>query len=529
MTNIVSFEDFSLSPSILSAIKQKWFEEPSPIQKQIIPLFLAGKKDIIGQAQTWTGKTASFAIPLLELIDKKKSFTQAIVLTPTRELAIQVAEEIASFSLERAVNICLLYGGQSMTNEIRKLSSGPQIVIGTPWRVKDHIKRRNLKLEHIQYFVLDEADEMLNIGFREEIEEILAVTPKEKRVLLFSATMPKAILAIAEKYMHDYDFISIKKEDINSNLINQIYFEVREKDKLDALTRILDIEDDFFGIVFCRTKRDVDEVAEKLKLRGYLSDALHGDIDQRQREKILRRFKNGDINILVATDVAARGIDVNNLTHVINYNLPESPESYTHRIGRTWRAGKTWTAINLVSRAEYRKLFFIEKITKSSIKKEKIPNVADILWIKKKRFIQKIEKSVKEWKNEQFLDLAKEVLKVGDTEVVLSALLKEFLQDSYVQKREEERDLNEENSREENTNMECRLFLAKWKFDGMTQSKIKDFIKQETNIDLGHIKQIDIYDKFSFLNVPLRDAEVILGIFKMKNKRQPLVVQAKKR
>jgi ATP-dependent RNA helicase DeaD len=201
--------------------------------------------------------------------------------------------------------------------------------------VKDHIKRRNLKLEHIQYFVLDEADEMLNIGFREEIEEILAVTPKEKRVLLFSATMPKAILAIAEKYMHDYDFISIKKEDINSNLINQIYFEVREKDKLDALTRILDIEDDFFGIVFCRTKRDVDEVAEKLKLRGYLSDALHGDIDQRQREKILRRFKNGDINILVATDVAARGIDVNNLTHVINYNLPESPESYTHRIGRT--------------------------------------------------------------------------------------------------------------------------------------------------------------------------------------------------
>ncbi len=529
MTNIISFEDFSLSPSILSAIKQKWFEEPSPIQKQIIPLFLAGKKDIIGQAQTGTGKTASFAIPLLELIDKKKAFTQAIVLTPTRELAIQVAEEIASFSLERAVNICLLYGGQSMTNEIRKLSSGPQIVIWTPGRVKDHIKRRNLKLEHIQYFVLDEADEMLNIGFREEIEEILTVTPKEKRVLLFSATMPKAILAIAEKYMGEYDFISIKREDINDNLINQIYFEVKEKDKLEALTRILDIEDDFFGIVFCRTKRDVDEVAEKLKLRGYLSDALHGDIDQRQREKILRRFKNGEINILVATDVAARGIDVNNLTHVINYNLPESPESYTHRIGRTGRAGKTWTAINLVSRAEYRKLFFIEKITKKPIKKETLPNMSDIAGIKKTRFVGKIQKLVEKGENEQFLDLAKSILAIGGNEEVVSALLKEFLQETYNQTEETGRDLNEVSFWEENTNMNCRLFLARGKIDGMTQSKIKEFIKKETDIDLGHIQQIDIYDKFSFLNVPFKDAEIILEIFKMKNKRQPLVVQAKKR
>lgn len=557
MTHITRFEDMNLSSSMLQSIKQKGFEEATPIQQAIIPLFLSGEKDIVGQAQTGTGKTAAFAIPLIELINTKDNKTQAIILTPTRELAIQVAEEINSFAVNSPVNIALVYGGQSIMNETRKLKSWAQIVVGTPGRVKDHIGRRNLKLEHIKYFVLDEADEMLNIGFREEIEEILEATPSDKRVLLFSATMPKEILVIAKTYMKDFETISIKRATVTNESINQIYFEVKDRDKFEALCRILDVEDEFFGIVFCRTKRDVDEVSDNLKRRGYLAEALHGDIDQRVRERILKKFKSNEINILVATDVAARGIDVNNLTHVINYALPENPESYTHRIGRTGRAGKTWTAINFVSKAEYRKLFLIERMTKSPIKKEKLPNMSEVSDIKKSKFVEKIKQWLEEGtKNKDYLKYAEELLAIGDSKEIIATLLEKFLPKNDIVW--EWRDLNdsgftrEKSWREFNNswftrdrdlrdrdlnddsigfdkNMICRLFLAKGKVDRMTTDRVRDFIIAETEVDISHVKEIDIYDNFTFLNVPFKDAEIILATFKQKNKRKPLVVQAKKK
>lgn len=554
MTHITRFEDMNLSSSMLQSIKQKGFEEATPIQASIIPLFLSWKADIVGQAQTGTGKTAAFAIPLIELINTKDNKTQAIILTPTRELAIQVAEEINSFAVNSPVNIALVYGGQSIMNETRKLKSWAQIVVGTPGRVKDHIGRKNLRLEHIKYFVLDEADEMLNIGFRDEIEEILEATPADKRVLLFSATMPKEILVIAKTYMKDFETISIKRATVTNESINQIYFEVKDRDKFEALCRILDVEDDFFGIVFCRTKRDVDEVSDNLKRRGYLAEALHGDIDQRVRERILKKFKSNEINILVATDVAARGIDVNNLTHVINYALPENPESYTHRIGRTGRAGKTGTAINFVSKAEYRKLFLIERMTKSPIKKEKLPNMSEVSDIKKSKFVEKIKQGLEEGtKNKEYLKYAEELLAIGDSKEIIATLLEKFLPKN--DNGWDGRDLNDSgfsrdrNSREFSNsgfsrdrdmsddsvsysldkNMPCRLFLAKGKVDRMTSDKVREFIIAETEVDISHVKEIDIYDNFTFLNVPFKDAEIILATFKQKNKRKPLVVQAKKK
>jgi ATP-dependent RNA helicase DeaD len=335
MENKVKFSDLGLSDKMLKAIEAKGYEYPSPVQAGVIPLLLNGDKDIIGQAQTGTGKTASFGIPLLERLDKNAKGVQAMILAPTRELAIQVAEEIQSFAID-GVNIQLLYGGQNVRDELQGLKRGPQIVVGTPGRVKDHlIKRRTLNLDNINYFILDEADEMLNIGFKEEIEEILEHTPQEKKVLLFSATMPRSIQDIVHKYIKDHDTVTIQREEKTNKNITQVCYKVKEGDKFEALCRVIEVEFDFYGIIFCRTKADVDDVASRLMNRGYKVEGIHGDIDQSMREKTLARFKNKSISILVATDVAARGIDVNNLTHVVNYSLPDSAETYTHRIGRT--------------------------------------------------------------------------------------------------------------------------------------------------------------------------------------------------
>jgi ATP-dependent RNA helicase DeaD len=333
--NKVKFSDLGLSKKMLEAISKKGYEYPSPVQAGVIPLLLNGDKDIIGQAQTGTGKTASFGIPLLERLDKNAKGVQALILAPTRELAIQVAEEIKSFAVD-GVNIQLLYGGQNVRDELSGLRRGPQIVVGTPGRVKDHlIKRKTLKLDNMNYFILDEADEMLNIGFKEEIEEIMEHTPEEKKVLLFSATMPRSIQDIVHKYIKDHDKVTIKREEKTNKNITQVCYKVNESDKFEALCRVIEVEFDFYGIIFCRTKAGVDEVASQLMNRGYKVEGIHGDIDQSMREKTLARFKNKSISILVATDVAARGIDVNNLTHVVNYSLPDNAETYTHRIGRT--------------------------------------------------------------------------------------------------------------------------------------------------------------------------------------------------
>lgn len=429
----IRFSDLGLGKEILEAIEKKGFLHPSPIQAGVIPLFLNGEKDIIGQAQTGTGKTASFALPILDQIDTDIQETQAIILTPTRELAIQVATEIKSFETNKNPGIALLYGGNPIPEELRALRKNPNIVVGTPGRVKHHIRKRSLKLDNLKYFVLDEADEMLNFGFREDIEDILGVTPKQRRVLLFSATLPKAILDIVHRYMGDYDSIKIKAKAMTNDNISQKFYCVHDRDKFEALCRLTEMEEDFYAIVFCRTKSDTDLVASQLALKHLHAEAIHGDIDQSQREKILRRFRSGRTNILVATDVAARGIDIENLNLVINYSLPENHEIYTHRIGRTGRAGAKGNAISLVSGKEMRKLFDFERKLGISIEKGDLPESHEIVKKKQKHLMDRLVKILKEEDVSYLEKLSKKLLKLGEPEIVMAALLKESFGDDFDQ------------------------------------------------------------------------------------------------
>ncbi len=367
MSQLEEFRALGLSEDILAALSKKGFETPSAIQSLTIPHLLGTDKDIIAQAQTGTGKTAAFGLPIIQMLTARGQAPQAIVLVPTRELALQVTQELQSFNTN-GLAIAPIYGGASITEQLRRLKKGIDIVVGTPGRILDHIRRRTLDLSEIAYMVLDEADEMLNMGFIEDIEAIMQEMTSPKRVLLFSATMPDRVASLARNYMNDPDLLKVESKNITTDLTNQIYFEVREGDKLDALTRIIDVEPEFYGIVFSRTKVGVDETVNRLLERGYAAEGLHGDISQVQREKILGKFKKKNVNILVATDVAARGIDVNNLTHVINYSLPQDSDSYVHRIGRTGRAGNQGTAITFISPSEMRQFGFLKRNIKADIK-----------------------------------------------------------------------------------------------------------------------------------------------------------------
>jgi len=325
MTYNEKFTDLGLSSEVLEAINKKGFEEPTAIQVLTIPVMLKDDNNIIAQAQTGTGKTAAFGLPLIEMIDTDLRTVQALILVPTRELAIQVSEEINSLKGKRDLRIVPIYGGQSIDQQLRRLKKGVHIVVGTPGRVIDHLNRKTLKIGEIEHLILDEADEMLNMGFIDDMEEIMEHTNPDKRTLLFSATIPNRIKELAHKYMDGYELLAVKKEQLTTNLTEQIYFEVKVSEKFDALCRIIDFEDDFYGLIFCRTKNNVDTVVSHLVDRGYDAEAIHGDISQSQRERTLDKFKKQTVNILIATDVAARGIDVINLTHVINYSLPPGP------------------------------------------------------------------------------------------------------------------------------------------------------------------------------------------------------------
>ena len=372
MNQLEEFKALGLSDDILTAIAKKGFETPSAIQSLTIPHLLTTDKDIIAQAQTGTGKTAAFGLPIIQMLTSRRNIPQAIVLVPTRELALQVTQELISFNTHD-LSIAPIYGGASMTEQLRRLKKGIDIVVGTPGRILDHIRRGTLDLSAIAYLVLDEADEMLNMGFIEDIEEIMHAMTGPKRVLLFSATMPDRIAALARNYMHEPDLLKVESQHVTTDLTNQIYFEVREGDKFDALTRIIDVEPEFYGIIFARTKIGADETASRLTVRGYAAEVLHGDVSQAQREKILRKFRDRTINILVATDVAARGIDVGNLTHVINYSLPQDSESYVHRIGRTARANNDGVALTFISEKEQSNFKSIENFLEKEIYKIPVP------------------------------------------------------------------------------------------------------------------------------------------------------------
>ncbi len=384
----ISFEDLGLDDVTLTAIAAKGFEEPTPIQVLAIPRLLNGEANVIAKARTGTGKTAAFGLPLVQTIRSRKPFPQALILTPTRELALLVAREIESLTSGRDLRIVSVYGGQSMGIQLRELRAGVEIVVGTPGRIKDHIERGSLKLENLDYFILDEADEMLDMGFIEDIEMIFSKANPESRVLLFSATMPPEILRIASRFMGDYEIVEEEERPEEPVLTEQRYLLVREQDKTEALVRLMDAAEEFYGLVFTQTKNDADMVARDLDERGYEAAALHGDIPQAQREKILSRFRRKKTRILVATDVAARGIDIEGLTHVINYALPFDGPTYVHRIGRTGRAGASGTAYTFVRPDERRRLNYIRSVSRGNLKEGKVPSVTAVIEAKRERLMQ---------------------------------------------------------------------------------------------------------------------------------------------
>lgn len=367
------------------------FEEPSPIQELTIPLALEGK-DVIGQAQTGTGKTAAFGLPTLDKIDTSRHVVQALVIAPTRELAVQGQEELFRFGREKGVKVRSVYGGSSIEKQIKALRSGAHIVVGTPGRLLDLIKRKALKLDHMETLILDEADEMLNMGFLEDIEAIISRVPENRQTLLFSATMPEAIKRIGVKFMYDPEHVRVAAKELTTDLVDQYYIRVKEQEKFDTMTRLIDVERPELAIVFGRTKRRVDELTRGLKLRGYRAEGIHGDLDQGKRLRVLRDFKNDNIDILVATDVAARGLDISGVTHVYNYDIPQDPESYVHRIGRTGRAGKHGQSVTFVAPNEMGYLSIIEKLTKKRMKGLKPATAEEAFKAKKKVALKKIER-----------------------------------------------------------------------------------------------------------------------------------------
>ncbi len=403
----MNFEDFNLSKETMKSISEIGFEEPTPIQVSAIPLIL-NQCDIMGQAQTGTGKTAAFGIPIAERYQNgRKPF--AIVLEPTRELAVQVAQEVHKIGRYKNIRVLPVYGGASIEMQIKALQQGVNVVVGTPGRVIDLLNRRILSLSEIRIVVLDEADEMLDMGFIEDIETILKATPGERQTLLFSATIPHQIMNIARQYMRNPEKIQVNIKEVVIAKIKQTFYEVREEDKVHALSRILDVEGPQLAIVFCHTKRKVDEVSMKLSQLGYNAGAIHGDYTQARRDDVMNKFKRGMLDILVATDVAARGLDIKNVTHVINYGIPQHPDNYVHRIGRTGRAGKSGIAITLVTPREYKHLRLIEKTARTIIDRKKLPSSSDVLRAKGKNIVRDISAIIRDNRHTAYLQTVKEL------------------------------------------------------------------------------------------------------------------------
>ncbi|RNC28583.1 MAG: DEAD-box ATP-dependent RNA helicase CshA [Candidatus Dichloromethanomonas elyunquensis] len=418
-----NFYELGLGDHLTKAITEMGFEETTPIQAETIPLALKGL-DIIGQAQTGTGKTAAFGIPMIQRISSERDALKGLVITPTRELAIQVAEELNRIGQFKEVRALPIYGGQDIDRQIRALKNRPQIVVGTPGRLMDHMRRKTIRLQQIEVVILDEADEMLSMGFIEDIENILLGVPSERQTLLFSATMARTIQDLAQRFMKEPVFISIKTKEMTVPQIEQYYVEVQEKQKFDVLCRMLDIHSPDLAIVFSRTKRRVDELFEGLSKRGYSAEGIHGDLTQARRDVVMRHFKEGLTEILVATDVAARGLDIGGVTHVYNFDIPQDPESYVHRIGRTGRAGKGGLAVTLVTPREIGHLRLIEQVAKRRIIRKPLPTLTDAFVGQQRMTVDKILRTIEDPDIHKYKELAEELLETSDSIVLLSAALK---------------------------------------------------------------------------------------------------------
>ncbi|MBP2655759.1 MAG: cshA 2 [Firmicutes bacterium] len=417
------FKTLGICDKIIKALNEMGFEEPTPIQLQVIPLLLDGK-DLIGQAQTGTGKTAAFGIPLIEKAQQSSETTQGIVLTPTRELAIQVAEEINRIGQFTDVHALPIYGGQDIQRQLKALKKGPKIIVATPGRLMDHMKRRTISLQNIKLLVLDEADEMLNMGFVEDIEEILSATPAERQTLFFSATMPKQIQSLAQRYLRTPAIIQIKAKEMTIPLVEQHYIELHDREKFDTLCRLLDIQSPESVIIFARTKRRVDELSEALKKRGYSAEGIHGDLTQAKRDAVLRQFKESVVDILVATDVAARGLDISGVTHVYNFDIPQDTESYVHRIGRTGRAGQPGLALTFVIPRELGNLRSIEHTTRRKISRMLVPTMTEALEGQQRIAVENLLQQIEKGDFDHYKGRAEELLAEIDSVSLLSAALK---------------------------------------------------------------------------------------------------------
>ncbi len=526
MKETIKFEAFDLSKRMLSIIDKKGFEIASPIQSKMIPILLEKDTDVIAKAQTGTGKTAAFGIPLMDKIEFNHK-PKILVITPTRELAIQVSEELNSLKPSKTMRMMPIYGGSSMDRQLKSLKAGLDIVVGTPGRVMDHMRRNPKNFSQIDYLVLDEADEMLSMGFIEDIEFIIQQSNPEKNILLMSATMPQEIIKLSKRFLNEPERIEIKSNQMTTELTKQIYFEVRRNDRFEALCRIMDIEAEFYAIIFCRTKNDTDELANHLIKRGYDAEALHGDISQNQRERIFAKFKAKKINILVATDVAARGIDVTGLTHVINYSIPQDPESYVHRIGRTGRAGSEGTAITFITPSEYKRLHFIQMKTKTDIEKGKLPKINDVIETKQENIINKIDVSVGTYKEEVYFEMADKLIENYEKREIIATLLKLSYNEELDQKQYNR--INEVGEQELNKHGKARLFIAKGKKDNFDKTKLIKYLVEESGLTSNKIRDVRVLDNFSFITVGYKEAEIILHAFKNKKiGRRKIIDYAKK-
>lgn len=514
MDNLEGFRALGISECILAALQKKGFENPSPIQQLTIPLLLKGEKDVVGQAQTGTGKTAAFGIPVIDTVHGGGKFPQALVLSPTRELSIQIAEELNSLQGDSRLRIAPFYGGQYIGVQLKKLQEGVDIVIGTPGRIIDLIERGKLILDHLQFAVLDEADEMLDMGFVDDIRQILEQTPADKRMLMFSATMPKEILAIAEQFMRpDYEIVRTQTQQTpaTTELTDQFYYVVRREQKLEALSRLIDIQDDLYGMVFCKTRTDVDELAEQLAARGCKVDLLHGDIPQAQRLRVINGFKARKFNLLIATDVAARGIDINDLTHVINYSIPQSAEIYVHRIGRTGRAGKRGTAITLVTPGEVHQLGRIQKTLRISITKGVPPTVDQVLSARKQHFSGEICRMIGENEHADYLSFAEELLTLADHPAeVLAAMLKMRFRDELLPQHYHE--LTPQKARSEEYKSFARVRLKLGRETGITVPEILELIFRQTGVKGCQLGHIDCVENYTYINAPGVEAAKIVEV-----------------
>ena len=513
-----TFQELGLNEDLLKGITDLGFETPSEVQEKAIPILLNEEKDLVALAQTGTGKTAAFGFPMLQKIDIDSRTTQGLILSPTRELCLQIANEMKAYGKYcKGLNVVAIYGGSSITDQAREVKRGAQVIVATPGRMKDMISRRLVDITKIQYAVLDEADEMLNMGFKEDITDILSGTPEDKNTWLFSATMPKEVATIAKKFMKSPQEITVGHKNESTDTVSHEYYLVNARDRYQALKRLADANPDIFSVIFCRTKRDTQKVAEQLIEDGYSAGALHGDLSQNQRDIVMKQFRSRQIQMLVATDVAARGIDVDDITHVINYQLSDEIETYTHRSGRTGRAGKTGVSMVIVSKSEVRRLKSIERIINKKFELKEIPNGMEICEVQLMSLANKIHNTEINHEIDKYLEDINALFEdTSKDELIKKFFSVEFTRFfNYYQKSKNLNvvagDTNRE-SREPSGNA-ARYFINVGEKDGFDWMKLKDFLKEVLDLGRDDVFKVDCKETFSFFNTEKEHQEKVLAFF----------------